>query len=94
MRSHYDEMARTFAANATGNFTVQFELVCQSSSLTRAIQEGGSSVWFVPVTYHGQTCYRVFWGHYGTQAEAQRAIGEIPAALGAAAPAVVHVPKP
>jgi septal ring-binding cell division protein DamX len=86
-------MARSFAANPSGAFTVQFELVCQPASLTRAVREGGANVWFVPISYRGQGCYRVFWGHYASQEEAKRATAELPAALGASAPAVVHVPR-
>ena len=92
-KSHYDEMAKTFAANATGNYTVQFELVCETSSLTKAIQSGGSSVWFVPITYRNRGCYRVFWGHYTTQDEAKRAASEIPMSLRGGGSAVVKVPK-
>ena len=87
-------MARTFAANPSGAYTIQFELVCETASLTRAVREGGSSVWFVPISYKGRGCYRVFWGNFGTEAEAQRAVAQLPSSLGASKPAVVHVPKP
>lgn len=94
IRSHYDEMAQTFASQGTGNYTVQFELVCQTSSVTKAIQAGGVNVWFVPISYKGQGCYRVFWGHYATKAEAQKGLEDIPAALRSESkPAVVSVPK-
>jgi septal ring-binding cell division protein DamX len=77
-----------------GNFTVQFELVCQQASLSKAKQEGGSKVWSVPLTYRGQSCYRVFWGRYETRAEAEAGAAEIPAALRAGSkPVVVSVPK-
>lgn len=95
LRAHYNEMARKFAAQPSGNYTVQFELVCESASLTTAVKHGGSNVWFVPFSYRGRPCYRVFWGHYATQGEATAAKSEIPAALrAAAAPVVVSVPKP
>jgi len=94
MRSHYDEMAQSFASQATGSYTVQFELVCQTSSLTKAVQAGGSNVWFVPIAYRGQGCYRVFWGHFASKAEAERGMNEVPAALRAdSKPSVVSVPK-
>jgi len=94
IRSHYDDMAQTFASQATGNYTVQFELVCQTSSVTKAVEAGGSNVWFIPISYKGQGCYRVFWGHYTTKAEAQKGLEEIPAALRSESkPAVVSVPK-
>jgi hypothetical protein len=94
IRSHYDEMATTFASQATGSYTVQFELVCQTSSVTKAIQAGGSNVWFIPISFKGQGCYRVFWGHYQTKAEAEQALEQIPAGLRSESkPAVVSVPK-
>jgi cytoskeletal protein RodZ len=94
MRSHYEEMAQSFASQATGSYTVQFELVCQTSSLTKAVQAGGSNVWFVPIAYKGQGCYRVFWGHFASKAEAERGMTEVPASLRAGSkPSVVSVPK-
>jgi septal ring-binding cell division protein DamX len=93
-RSHFDEMAQSFASQATGSYTVQFELVCQTSSLTKAVQAGGSNVWFVPIAYRGQGCYRVFWGHFASKAEAERALDEVPVSLRAGSkPSVVSVPK-
>ena len=86
-------MAKAFASQpSTGAFTVQFELVCETASLSKAIRDGGSSVWFTPIIYRNRPCYRVFWGHYPTKDEATRAAREIPLALRGAAPAVVKVP--
>ncbi len=93
-RAHFDEMAKAFAAEATGNYTVQFELVCESASLATAVREGGQNVWFVPFSYRNRSCYRVFWGHYATEAEANRAASSIPASLRGSKPQVVSVPKP
>ncbi len=93
-RTHFDDMARTFAAQATGQYTVQFELVCEAASLTTAIREGGKNVWFVPFSYRNRACYRVFWGHYATHDEAMKAVSEIPRSLRGATPVVVSVPKP
>lgn len=77
-----------------GTFTVQFELVCQQASLSKATREGGSKVWWVPLSYRGQSCYRVFWGRYDTRAEAEAATAEIPASLRIGSkPVVVTIPK-
>ena len=92
-RGRYDAMAKDFARNASGNFTVQFELVCQTSSLAKAVAAGGSTVWFVPTTYRGQSCYRVFWGHFDTRESAVAALQRIPSALSGSTPVVVSVPK-
>ena len=87
-------MARAFAAQATGSYTIQFELVCETPSLATAVQQGGESVWFVPFALKNRSCYRVFWGHYQTEAEATRAIAQIPGSLRGSKPVVVSVPKP
>lgn len=93
LRQRYDAMAAEYARNPTGNYTVQFELVCQPASVTKAIQNGGNKVWFLGTQYRGGSCYRVFWGRYQTQAEASAAMGEIPKVLRGAAPVVVRVPR-
>lgn len=91
-RDRYDTMARQYAQNPAGNYTVQFELVCQTSSLAKAISGGGSNVWFVPVSYRSRECFRVFWGHFDTRDEAVAALEHIPAALKGSTPVVVSVP--
>jgi hypothetical protein len=91
-RARYDIMARDFAAQPGGKYTIQFELVCETTSITRAIAEAGSKVWFVPISYRGRPCYRVFWGRYETSAEASAAAKQLPAGLGAT-PVVVKIPR-
>ena len=93
-RDHYDTLAQQYAANPVGNYTIQFELVCQTSSLGKAVAGGGSNVWFVPVKYRSQTCFRVFWGHFNDHEAAVAALEHIPAALRGSTPVVVPVPKP
>lgn len=87
----YADMAREYERTANGTYTVQFELVCQESSLGKAIEAGGQKVWFVPITYRGQACYRVFFGRYKTREAAALAVGTIPASLRGASPAIVKV---
>jgi hypothetical protein len=91
-RARYDAMAREHASNAKGAYTLQFELVCETASLSKAIA-AGEKVWFTPLTYRGRSCYRVYWGNYATAGEAEQAKGEIPASLRESAPVVVRVPK-
>lgn len=85
-------MAKEFAAAPSGKFTVQFEIVCDPSNITKALREGGTNVWFVPISLKGRSCYRVFWGRYETHDAAQRGLASIPATLLEAKPAVVSVP--
>jgi hypothetical protein len=89
----YAAMAREFAASPSGKFTVQFEIVCDPGNITKALHTGGTNVWFLPISLKGRSCYRVFWGHYGTRDAAEKGIREIPATLREAKPAVVSVPQ-
>jgi cytoskeletal protein RodZ len=91
-RAKYDGMATDFAAQKSGNYTLQFELVCETSSITRAISEGGGKIWFVRTRYRSRPCYRVFWGRFDSSAEAKAAATELPASLGSA-PVVVKIPR-
>ena len=92
-RDRFDALAREHAQNARGNYTVQFELVCQTASVQKAIAAGGANVWFVPTTYRNQSCYRVFWGRFDTREAAMAAINQIPGSLRGSTPVVVTVPK-
>jgi len=93
LRERYDTMAKDYARRADpSSFAIQFELVCQTSSVTLAINEGGTRVWFIPVTYGGRACYRMFWGRYESEALATAGIAEIPPRLrGGGTPRVVRV---
>jgi septal ring-binding cell division protein DamX len=93
IRARYDAMAQQFAANPTGNFTVQVQILCEPSNVAKAMSAGGSNIWFVPQTIGARSCYRVFWGHYNTRDEAQRAMTAIPADLRDRSAAVKPVPK-
>ncbi len=89
----YDAMAREYASNATGNFTVQIQILCEASNLDKAILTGGANIWFVPQQIGARSCYRLFWGHYATRDEAQRALPTIPASLRDKSSAVKPVPR-
>lgn len=92
-RDRYDAMARDFAANASGNFTVQIQILCEASNLDKVMKAGGQDVWFVPQPIGTRSCYRVLWGRFGTREEAQRAMAQIPADLRDPAAAVKPVPR-
>ena len=91
-RAKYDNMAKDFAAQKSGSYTVQFELVCETASITRALSEGGGKAWFVPISYRGRPCYRVFWGRFETSADAISASKQMPSSLGST-PVVVKIPR-
>lgn len=91
-RAKYDGMARDFAAQKDGKYTVQFELVCETASVTRALNAARDKVWFAPISYRGRPCYRVFWGRFETSADAVSASKQMPASLGST-PVVVKIPR-
>jgi septal ring-binding cell division protein DamX len=91
--STLDEMARNFAANPQGNFTVQIQILCNPANVEQAMRQGGGSVWFVPQTIKGRSCYRVFWGRFASREEASRAMASVPAALRDPSAAVKAVPR-
>lgn len=62
-------------------WTVQFQTVCQASSIESAASRAKGMVWFVPMTMGGRSCYRLLWGHYATEADARRGASTIPSAL-------------
>jgi len=91
-RAKYDNMAKDFAAQKGGTYTVQFELVCETASISRALSEGGGKAWFVNISYRGRPCYRVFWGRFDTSAEAITASKSMPAGL-SKTPVVIKIPR-
>jgi hypothetical protein len=92
--NRYDSMARQYAANPSGNFTVQIQILCETSNLDKAISTGGANIWFVPQALGTRSCYRVFWGHFGTRDEAEKALATtIPQSLRDRSSAVKPVPK-
>ena len=93
IRERYDNMAKEFAANPTGNYTVQFAIVCDPANVTKALSGAAARVWFIPISLKGRGCYRMFWGGFGTRQEADAAMAQLPGQLRESRPAVVAVPR-
>ncbi|HEY0140535.1 MAG TPA: DUF4388 domain-containing protein [Thermoanaerobaculia bacterium] len=89
LRARYDGMARDFAANRSGAFTVQFAIFCQPGSVTNALNAGGSNVWFLK---HGARCYRTYYGRFASREEAANALANLPRSLKDPNAKVVAVP--
>ncbi|MDP9191947.1 MAG: hypothetical protein M3P06_09640 [Acidobacteriota bacterium] len=92
-KDRVDAMARDFASRATGNFTVQIQILCDASNVEGLMRTGGASVWFVPQSLGDRSCYRVFWGRYNTRDQAAQALAQIPAGIRDRNAAVKAVPK-
>ena len=93
-RARYDAMAREYAANPTGNFAVQFAIVCEPANVTKALRgSGGGEVWFIPITLGGRSCYRMFWGRFATREEAERGMARMPNEYRESRAAVVTIPR-
>jgi hypothetical protein len=92
-RDRVDTMARDFASRATGNFTVQIQILCDASNVEGLMRSGGTSVWFVPQSLGTRSCYRVFWGRYNTREQAAQALAQIPAGIRDRNAAVKPVPR-
>jgi septal ring-binding cell division protein DamX len=86
-------MAKDFAAQPNGKFTVQFEIVCETASVTKALRDGGSNVWFTSMSFRGKPCFRVFWGRYDTRDAASAAVAQLPASLRGGGASVVAIPR-
>ena len=93
LQKKYEKMGRDFLAKPEGSFTIQIELVCETASVTRALASGGAKVWFVPITFHGRSCYRIFWGRFNTHEAAISASPSLPAGLKGSKPVVITVPR-
>ena len=88
-----DARARDYAANPSGNYTVQIQILCDPANVEKAVRTGGDRVWYVPQTLGTRSCYRLFWGRFDTREEAQRALADVPAGLRDKSAAVKAVPR-
>ena len=87
------QASRAVAANPTGNFTIQIQILCDPGNLDQLVRSGGSNVWFVPQSLGGRSCYRVFYGRFPDRDAAQRALATVPAAIRDRNSAVKTVPR-
>ena len=62
-------------------YTIQLEIACQHRTVDEAFEllsGSASELAIVPLNYRGQACYRVLYGVYPSQAQADAARGKLP----------------
>lgn len=66
-------------------WTLRLEIACQGETLRRAVeffQPNQPDLFILPLTLRdGRTCYQVYWGRFGSKAEAEAQVGKLPAAF-------------
>jgi hypothetical protein len=69
--------------NAMNKFTIRIGLYCELDNVTRQVVESSASpqLFVLPAEFEGRQCYRVVWGVYDSQTEAQRALATVPSAI-------------
>lgn len=74
-------------------YSIQLELACEESTVTKALRAdlSGRQIWIVPYDFRGRNCYRVLWGRYKTLPKARDAKTSVPAMFlrGSNRPAVI-----
>ena|GEM_PF-6061507 len=72
------------------SMTLQLMIACQEDSIAKARRlDTGGTLWFIPTSLKGRSCYKVFWGVYAKEAEARRALDALPADLKNGGPRMV-----
>jgi len=83
----YLAAARYFGRAASArsrDYTIQLLTACQDKTVGRVVDASGGSedIFILSTSLDGRSCYRVFWGNYGTQARAREALRrDVPASL-------------
>ena len=81
---HLQGAARMFrelvASEDSVGFTLQLMIACQPDTVTRARAQSGDddSLFVLPYSYKGQSCFRTCWGIYPDKEAARAAIGRLP----------------
>ena len=71
---------KSAASDRDARFTVQLELACEVPSLSEAFaHDRAGSMWLVPTSFRGKTCFRVLWGRYATREAAESGLAAAPA---------------
>jgi opacity protein-like surface antigen len=75
-------------------YTVAVGLFCDPSNVAQMVAGAGDGeLMLLTVARQGRTCYGVYWGLYGSRAEAVQALGSLPASLRAPGQTAVEVSR-
>jgi len=76
-------------------FTIAVGVFCDAANVDRVVDNSGGSEDLIVLAFdnRGRSCYRVFWGVFDSRAEAQRAVGNVPAGVRARDSAPVPIER-
>lgn len=92
----FADQARAHLARIQGlpatRLTLQLMIACQEDSIAKAqAKDPNGPLWFIPFTFKGKACYKVYWGDYSTSAAAQEAVAGLPDEFKSGKPQVVSL---
>jgi septal ring-binding cell division protein DamX len=96
---NYPEAAATFLGHlrkvGADKFTIAVGVFCDTSNVERVVKNSGGSEELIVLAFdnRGRSCYRVFWGIFDSRAQAQRAVGTVPAGVRARDSAPVPIAR-
>lgn len=83
----YSEAAEAFrgylGAYASYQFTIPVGVYCESSNVAQQVRSSGGSqeLFLLRLRQRGQLCYGLYWGLFGSRAEAEAGLDRLPPAL-------------
>ena len=84
---NYPQASATFLSHlrsvGADSFTIAVGVFCDTSNVDRVVRNSGGTEELIVLAFNnqGRSCYRVFWGIFGTRLEAERAVGTVPAGV-------------
>ena len=96
---NYPEAAATFLRHlrnvGADKFTIAVGVFCDTGNVDRVVNNSGGSEELIILAFdnQGRTCYRIFWGIFDSRAEAERAVGSVPAGVRARDSAPVPIDR-
>jgi septal ring-binding cell division protein DamX len=71
---------RDLAKRRGVRYAIQLELACEAETVQKAWNwdRPSGTIWLLPTSFRGRTCFRVLWGRYGSLAQAREAKARVP----------------